>query len=29
LVVFDAGSFPDENPSDEQRALLDAEDDCG
>lgn len=29
LVVFDAGSFPDETPSDEQRALLDAEDDCG
>jgi ketosteroid isomerase-like protein len=29
LVVFDAGSFPDENPTDEQRALLDAEDDCG
>ena len=29
FVVFDAGSFPDETPSDEQRALLDAEDDCG
>ena len=29
FVVFDAGSFPDEHPSDEQRALLDAEDDCG
>jgi ketosteroid isomerase-like protein len=29
LVVFDAGSFPDETPTDEQRALLDAEDDCG
>ena len=29
FVVFDAGSFPDENPSDEQRALLDAKDDCG
>lgn len=29
LVVFDAGSFPDENATDEQRALLDAEDDCG
>lgn len=29
MVVFDAGSFPDENPTDEQRALLDAEDDCG
>lgn len=29
LVVFDAGSFPDETPSDEQRALLDAVDDCG
>ena len=28
MVVFDAGSFPDENPTDEQRALLDAEDDC-
>ena len=29
LVVFDAGSFPDETPTDEQRALLDAGDDCG
>jgi ketosteroid isomerase-like protein len=29
LVVFDAGSFPDENPTEEQRALLDADDDCG
>ena len=29
LVVFDAGSLPNETPSDEQRALLDAEYDCG
>jgi len=27
-VVFDAGSAPDEMPSDEQRALLDADDGC-
>lgn len=27
-VVFDAGSFPDETPTDEQRALLSAEDGC-
>ncbi len=28
LVVFDAGSFPDETPSDEVRALLDQVDSC-
>ena len=27
-VVFDAGSAPDEDPTEEQRALLDAADDC-
>ena len=29
LVVFDAGSDPDESPTDEVKALLDREDDCG
>ncbi len=29
LVVFDAGSDPDETPADEVKALLDQEDDCG
>ena len=28
LVVFDAGSFPDENPNDETRELLDSDADC-
>ena len=28
LVVFDAGSFPDETPTDEQRALLESDAGC-
>lgn len=28
LIVFDAGSFPDETPSDEQRELLDSDAGC-
>lgn len=28
-IVFDAGGDPDETPSDEVKALLDASDDCG
>ena len=29
LVVFDAGSFPDETPTDEQRELLESDAGCG
>ena len=29
LIVFDAGSFPDETPTDEQRELLESDAGCG